>query len=99
VVDSAYVTPAEPIPVLITWGGPNDEYPPLNFAETSAAFSENLREDGHFVAHCEHDRGHDLPPGGIGYAWQFLQDHPRGVDPEPYEGGLPSSFPAWCSLP
>jgi len=31
-------------------------------------------------------------------AWQFFKDHPYGVDPKPYSGSLPASFPAHCRL-
>lgn len=98
-IEGAYAPPAEAIPVLMTWGGPGDTYGALSFADTSEFMSQALQDDGHFVAHCIHDDGHNLPPGGIGYAWQFLKDHPRGVDPEPYANGLPGSFPEWCALP
>jgi predicted esterase len=94
-----YETPASPIPVLLTWGGPRDTYSTLSFDDTTRDMLDRLRADGHFVVACEHDRGHTLPPGGIGYAYQFLMDHPRGVSPEPYAAGLPAGFPAWCAQP
>lgn len=96
---AAYETPAAPIPVLMTWGGPSDTYGPLSFDEATQDMIAGLRGDGHFVVACEHDQGHTLPPGGIGYAYQFLMDHPLGLAAEPYAGGLPSGFPAWCEQP
>jgi predicted esterase len=95
----SYDTPADPIPVLVTWGGESDSSSGLSFNDASIFFSEQLREDGHFVAECEHDAGHQLPPGGVEYAYKFLMDHPKGVDPEPYANGLPSDFPSFCRLP
>ena len=96
---AAYETPAAPIPVLMTWGGPSDTYGPLSFDEATQDMIAGLRGDGHFVVACEHDAGHTLPPGGVGYAYQFLMDHPLGLAAEPYAGGLPSGFPAWCAQP
>ncbi len=95
----SYSTPAEPLPVLMTWGGPSDLYGPLSFDETSRYMVEQLRADGSFVVECEHDRGHTLPPGGLDYAYRFLLDHPRGIQPEPYADGLPEGFPSFCRQP
>lgn len=96
---AAYETPAAPIPVLMTWGGPSDTYGPLSFDEATQDMIAGLRGDGHFVVACEHDQGHTLPPGGVDYAYRFLMDHPLGLAAEPYAAGLPSGFPAWCAQP
>ena len=42
--------------------------------------------------------GHTVPASGRDSAYKFLQDHPFGVSPEPYEKGLPAGFPSYCSL-
>jgi poly(3-hydroxybutyrate) depolymerase len=97
--EGVYATPTDDIPVLLTWGGPEDIVSPLSFHDATLFLAENLREDGHFVIECEHDRAHDLPPGGIQYAYDFLMDHPKGIDPSPYADGLPSGFPDWCRQP
>lgn len=98
-LDSVYVAPTDDIPVLMTWGGPTDTFSTLSFDETSTYMSNALREDGHFVVDCVHDDGHVLPPGGVGYAYEFLMDHPKGVDPSPYAEGLPTGFPDFCVSP
>lgn len=94
-----YVSPTDDIPVMLSWGGPSDELNGLSFHDMSLFLGDSLRADGHFVVECDHDDGHNLPPGGIGYAYDFLMAHPKGVDPEPYADGLPSGAPAWCTLP
>jgi poly(3-hydroxybutyrate) depolymerase len=94
-----YRTPEVAIPVLLIWGGPNDTFRnAINFQETSLFFSEHLREDGHFVAHCVHSGGHTPPPDAANLVWRWLEAHPAGVD-EPYVDGLPADYPNICSLP
>lgn len=97
--EAAYVTPERAIPVLLTWGGPTDTYNGFSFDDANLVFSELLREDGHFVAHCVHSGGHDVPAGAAAMVWEFLADHPLGVDPEPYRDGMPASFPEGCEVP
>jgi predicted esterase len=90
---------SELIPMLLTWGGPYDLYGTYSFQEGTLQLSDQLQTDGHFVAHCEHSDGHTLPPGGEEYLWTFFEAHPKGVTPEPWSNGLPSSMPDMCSLP
>lgn len=94
-----YNTPDEPIPVMLTWGGEADTYDGLSFDRASINLSEGLLGDGSFVVECVHDRGHALPPWGFEPAWTFLKEHPKGVTPEPWAGGLPASMPAECHIP
>ncbi len=96
---SFYVSPAQPIPVLLTWGGPTDTYSGYSFETASETMSEGLRDDGHFVVECVHDGGHTIPSEATDYVGQFFSDHRRGVSPEPYLDGLPASFPDWCRIP
>lgn len=58
---------------------------------------------GHFVVQCNHGLGHEWPDDGINsYLYQFFEDHPRGVKPDPYAAGLPSTkwgdWPSHCSI-
>lgn len=96
---SYYVSPAAPIPVLLTWGGPTDTYGGYSFETASETMSAGLRADGHFVVECVHDGGHTIPPEATDYVGRFFADHPGGVSPEPYLGGLPTDFPDWCRIP
>lgn len=94
-----YVSPTDPLPVMVTWGGPTDWYrTDVHFEETSLHFSESLRADGHFVVHCVHDRGHTLPPDASTLVWTFLSAHTKDA-PSPWTGGLPSDMPTWCEIP
>ena len=94
-----YVQPARRLPVLLTWGGPSDFAVGYDFNQANITFSELLRGDDHWVGECEHDGGHVPPNGAKDYVWQFFEDHPLGVDPEPYADAMPSSFPSYCSVP
>jgi predicted esterase len=96
--EDAFVAPVVPLPVLVTWGGPTDYAVGYNFDEASRDFSQLLRDSGSFVVECEHDDGHQVPSGAKDFAWRFFEDHPAGVDPEPYDD-LPGAFPAYCRIP
>lgn len=95
----SYSTPESTLPVMVTWGGPDDTYgSDVNFEETSLDFSGRLQDDGHFVVECVHSRGHTLPPDATELVWSFLSVHAKG-QPSPWAGGLPDSLPDWCRLP
>lgn len=64
------------LPVLLTWGGPNDQYGGvINFQETTGIFRDRLREDGHPVVTCEHVGGHVPPPGVADWGIAWLAGH------------------------
>jgi len=45
------------------------------------------------------EQGHCAAPAPLQTAAiQFLLDHPFGVTPKPYAGGLPASFPSYCTV-
>jgi hypothetical protein len=94
-----YVTPVDPIPVLVTWGGPNDLWQSIDFNVANQAFSASLQADGHFVAECVHSGGHTVSAEWFDWAWDWMEAHPKDVDPEPYLDGLTSSYPSWCEIP
>jgi hypothetical protein len=56
------------------------------------------------VANCVTQNGHCMifppsvedPAPYIAAQWQFLKDHPFGTTVDPYENGLPTSFPSVC---
>lgn len=94
-----YGAPADPIPALLTWGGPSDTYGALEFEPLNLEMSAALQADGHFVVECVHDRGHRLPADPRGLYWPFFEAHPWGVQDEPWAAGLPEGWPEWCRLP
>lgn len=97
-----YHPPAEPIPVLVMWGGPSDTYDnggfQVDFHLQSMAFSEALQADGHLVVECEHDDGHTIPVDGISTLWSWPLPHVYG-EPSPFEGGDLSELPDYCRIP
>lgn len=95
--NSQYRTPTDPIPFVLVWGGASDLYGNFSFQTSTLNYSQRLRADGHFVVHCQGTFGHQIPPD-TSYTWPFFDDHPKGISPEPYLGGLPGTFPNWCSI-
>jgi predicted esterase len=89
--------PANKYPAMLFFGGPGDMVV-VNFADATHKYHDDLAADGHFSFLCDHGKGHTIPSDGRASAWQFLQDHPFGTRPEPYQQGLPAGFPAYCSL-
>ena len=95
----AYNRPEFDLPVLFTWGGSGDLYGSFSFETATLNLSNALQNDGHFVIHCSGSFGHSQPSDGGAWAWRFFLDHPRGVAPEPYLGGLPGALPGYCAIP
>ena len=91
----SYETPEHDTPVLLTWGGESDTYNGLSFEDASLQFQEDLEADGHYVATCVHDTGHNLPDGGTAYTMQFFDDHVYGEDPVGLGGN--DVYPSWCT--
>jgi predicted esterase len=89
--------PTNKLPVMIVWGGMNDMVV-LNFEQTSLDMRKRLDANGQFSVLCDHGMGHIVPVEAAKAGWRFLQDHPYGTVPSPYENGLPDAFPAYCSL-
>lgn len=94
---NTYVTPDFDVPVLLTWGGPNDTHGAFSFDIASVFFSQELRDDGHLVAECVHSGGHLIPPGAPDWIWAWFEGHRRGSQ-TPFAGGLNGDFPSWCRL-
>lgn len=98
-VNSAYyLSPTDPIPVMLIWGGPSDLYNGFSFDVATTDFSADLREDGHFVVECDHGSGHVPPDGSAALTWSFFNEHPKGAE-SPWEDSLPGHLPIYCSLP
>lgn len=97
-----YETPAEPIPVLVMWGGPDDTYSlgarTVDFEASSIHFSEHLQADGHFVVECLHDDGHTIPLDALGSFPAWLKAHRFGKE-SPYASGDLGDLPRWCYVP
>ena len=71
----------------------------VDFSDASLALTRDVVSHGGFAVDCDHQGGHCGAPSELqAAAWQFLQDHPFGVQPEPYAAGLPASFPSYCKI-
>jgi poly(3-hydroxybutyrate) depolymerase len=96
-----YDTPERDLPVMLMWGGPTDTYGEgaevVRFEDMSLAFSEELRDDGHYVAHCVHDGGHTVPLDIHDVLSRWLDAHTYG-EASPFAGSF-DGFPSYCAEP
>jgi predicted esterase len=84
--------------VMTLHGGANDTVF-INFQTTSRNMHTALRGSGAFMVDCNHASGHCGAPAALHErAWQFMQAHPFGTRPSPYEAGLPAGFPSYCTI-
>ncbi len=86
-------------PTLVTWGGVTDFAVEQDFNLLALAMVATLQGNDQFVATCNHGQGHEVLEEFWPWILDFLRDHPRGVEPEPYAAGLPPTFPDYCTLP
>lgn len=87
------------IPSVITTHGGTSDMVVVSFSQTSATLDNDIAMKGGYVVDCNHGGGHcGAPAPDIAAQWQFCKDHPYGVSPNPYSGGLPSSFPSYCTI-
>ena len=85
--------------VLTAHGQAGTDVVIIDFAQASITYANTLVSNGGFAVDCGHSGGHCAAPPELKRAmWQFLTDHPFGVDPEPYVGDLPASFPDYCRI-
>jgi hypothetical protein len=84
------------IPSVITAHGDSNDFSGL-FATASTNECNAVKNAGGIAVDCDHGGSHCGAPSDLVAAqWQFLKDHPFGVKPDPYAGGLPASFPTYC---
>lgn len=80
---------------MVFFGGPSDNVFGKDFKMSSQLYAEALRAGGHFVLLCDHNTGHNLPPGREAAVVPFFLAHPYGV-PSPYRASLPAGVPSYC---
>jgi hypothetical protein len=88
------------VPAVMTMHGGPADFVIVTFSETSHAYDSFMLKHGSpMVINCDHGGGHCGAPGSL-YAdgWKFMQDHPFGTNPSPYEGGLPDGFSSSCEI-
>lgn len=91
------------VPSMMTIHGMmGDDVVIVDFSQTSGYIDDAIKAAGGFAVDCDHHGGHCglpvLPPEVATAGWKFMQDHPFGVSPEPYSGGLPADFPMYCKI-
>lgn len=88
----------DPIPVQVTWGGPEDDAYDVDFNQAAQDMIAAVQANGSFAIACEHDQGHEFFAEFWDWTFPFFAAHPKGVSPEPYADGLPESYPEWCAI-
>ena len=90
--------PANKFAALIFDGGSNDDIFGVDFQAASMLYQSTLQSSGHFAAICDHGMGHSIPLDAAPSVAMFFTANGFGAWPSPYAGGLPASFPTYCSL-
>ncbi len=86
-------------PAVMTMHGGSSDVVVIAFSRTSATFDAHMKEAGSFVVNCDHGGGHCRAPSELySAAWEFMKAHPFGVEPSPFQQGLPESFPDYCTV-
>jgi poly(3-hydroxybutyrate) depolymerase len=87
-------------PSLITTHGDDSGGGVISFSGTCAMTDMVVTAAGGYAVDCNRGGLNNCaaPASDIAAQWQFCKDHPFGVAPDPYAGGLPPSFPSYCSV-
>jgi hypothetical protein len=84
---------------MATHGAAGRDVVIIDFSQTTTTQARDLAGQGGFFVQCDHGGGHCASPPAVKNAqWKFLKDHPFGVTPEPYAGGLPAGTPEVCKV-
>lgn len=86
-------------PALTMHGAKGRDEVVVDFSGTSLSLCRDIVGHSGFAIDCDHGGGTAAaPPELRAAAFEFLKAHPFGVDPEPYTGGLPATFPSFCRI-
>jgi hypothetical protein len=103
-LDGVYATPTtyqDPTNVpsaMAIHGAPGVDVVILDFAQSSAAWEADIAMKGGFSMDCNTGGGHvSGPPQICPGIWQFFEDHPFKVSPQPYPP-IPAVFPSYCQI-
>lgn len=98
-ISVAFAEDHEPIPSLVVWGGEEDFAFEQNFHTLATSMIDALLDRGHFLATCNHNTGHEIPPGAWSWVFEFLLAHDKATgNTSPFESGLTEGFPAYCTI-
>jgi hypothetical protein len=85
--------------IITTHGKMGTDVVVIDFASASLMEDKDVVAKKGFAIDCDHGGGHcGAPPDDTAAQWRFCKDHPFGVSPEPYAAGIPSGFPAYCTI-
>jgi hypothetical protein len=83
---------------LVNHGALGKDVVGIDFAQASAAWEADIAKKGGFSVDCNTGGGHVSGTPQICPAiWQFFEDHPFKVKPQPYPP-LPAVFPSDCQI-
>jgi hypothetical protein len=89
-------------PTLLAHGAQGSDMFILDFNVASHNWENQYKAAGGFSIDCDDGGDHITSAftrmGLGGHAMEFLAAHPYGVTPEPYAGGLPAGWPAYCHV-
>ena len=88
---------AKKMPVIYGWGGDCDVSRGQDFSVLAQDVIPKLKSNGHLVASCNHDTGHEWKPMFTPWFLQFLFAHELN-SPSPFEMGMTGGFPEFCTL-
>jgi predicted esterase len=87
------------VPAVFSMHGGTGDNVIVNFADTTHNLENILKPSGAFLVECNHNMGHCGAPASLHeQAWQFMKVHPFSTKPSPYAGGLPATFPSYCTI-
>jgi poly(3-hydroxybutyrate) depolymerase len=90
--------PSNVVPAMAIHGAEGVDVVGIDFAVASAAWESDIAMKGGHSVDCNTGGGHvSGPPAVSPGIWQFFQDHPFKVSPNPYPP-LPSVFPSYCQI-
>lgn len=96
-----WTAPKSKVPVIDSSGGPTDQFGGgvVDFQTSTEEFNKDLKANGNFVVHCQHQQGHTVTPDIATYAAKFLASHSWTPDGKsPLAGGLPADAPSACKI-
>ena len=92
-----YEDPSNKFAAMMKHGGPNDIVV-INFKDATESYFQAMTDNGQYAVICDHGMGHTIDFNETPSVWQFMQDHPYGTEPSPYEGmPLPEIYPDYCT--
>ena len=99
VVPQQYQDPTNIPAAMAIHGAAGSDVVVIDFAQASQTWENDVKAHGGFAMDCNTGGGHISGPPQICPAiWQFFQDHPFGVKPQPYPP-IPAVFPSYCTIP